>query len=185
MTAHVNWREAAACRDTDPDLFFPVSTAGPGLRQIEEAKRICRVCPVRTVCLAWALDHEVGPGVWGGTTEAERRALRPPSERNRPSARATAVPANDQGRENRAYVRKLLRQKQPAFAVALEWAVMLVERELHGVPGGGQSVPPAGSIGAFQRPGPARADHPRLGDLTSALRARTLREEGESHGRTL
>lgn len=144
MTAHVNWREAAACRNVDPDLFFPVSKAGPGLRQIEEAKRICRVCPVQALCLAWALDHEVGLGVWGGTTETERRALRQPSERNGPSARTTAVPVSGQARENRAYVRKLLRQKQPAFAAELDWAVMLVERELHGVPGGARPVPSPG-----------------------------------------
>jgi WhiB family redox-sensing transcriptional regulator len=76
MTTHVNWHETAACRDADPDLFFPVGTAGPGLRQIEEAKRICRACPAQAPCLAWALDHGVGSGVWGGATEAERRALR-------------------------------------------------------------------------------------------------------------
>ena len=45
MTVRVNWREVAACRDADPDLFFPVGTAGPALRQVEEAKRICRACP--------------------------------------------------------------------------------------------------------------------------------------------
>jgi WhiB family redox-sensing transcriptional regulator len=76
MTTHVNWHDTAACRDADPDLFFPVGTAGPGLRQIEEAKRICRACPAQAPCLAWALAHGVGSGVWGGATEAERRALR-------------------------------------------------------------------------------------------------------------
>jgi WhiB family redox-sensing transcriptional regulator len=74
MTVGVSWREAAACRDADPDLFFPVGTAGPALRQVEEAKRICRACPAQAPCLAWALDHGVGSGVWGGTTEEERRA---------------------------------------------------------------------------------------------------------------
>src|SRR5271154_6488481 len=39
---NVSWRETAARRDTDPELFFPVGTAGPALRQIEEAKRVCR-----------------------------------------------------------------------------------------------------------------------------------------------
>lgn len=76
MTAYRNWREDAACRHTDPELFFPVGTAGPALAQIYEAKRICRPCPARTQCLAWALDHGVTDGVWGGTTADERRVIR-------------------------------------------------------------------------------------------------------------
>jgi WhiB family redox-sensing transcriptional regulator len=76
MTAPVNWRDDAACRDADPDLFFPIGTTGPALRQIGDAKRICRACPAQTQCLAWALDNGVSDGVWGGTTEDERRAIR-------------------------------------------------------------------------------------------------------------
>jgi WhiB family transcriptional regulator, redox-sensing transcriptional regulator len=48
MTACVNWRDDAACRDADPDLFFPIGTTGPALRQIGEAKRVCRTCPAQT-----------------------------------------------------------------------------------------------------------------------------------------
>lgn len=76
MTIHVNWREDAACRDADPELFFPVGMTGPALRQIREAKRICCGCPAQAPCLAWALDHGVTDGVWGATTEGQRRALR-------------------------------------------------------------------------------------------------------------
>jgi WhiB family redox-sensing transcriptional regulator len=54
---------------------------GPALRQIDEAKRICRACAARAACLAWAIDHGIGSGVWGGTTEDERRALRRPAEK--------------------------------------------------------------------------------------------------------
>ena len=57
MTVHMNWRGDVACRDADPDLFFPIGTTGPALRQMEEAKRICRVCPVQIQCLAWALGN--------------------------------------------------------------------------------------------------------------------------------
>jgi WhiB family redox-sensing transcriptional regulator len=71
-----DWRDLASCRDTDPDLFFPVGTAGPALRQVDEAKRICRTCPVRTPCLTRALDEGNSSGIWGGTTEDERRAIR-------------------------------------------------------------------------------------------------------------
>ena len=135
MTVRVNWEEVAACRDADPDLFFPVGTAGPALRQIEAAKRICRACPAQARCLAWALEHGIGSGVWGGTTEDERRAIRRPAKRNRRSARTTAVPANDRARENIAHVRGLLRQSNPRLAAALEAAVMAAERDLHGPAG--------------------------------------------------
>lgn len=47
MTARANWRDDAACRDADPDLFFPIGTTGPALRQIGEAKRVCRTCPAQ------------------------------------------------------------------------------------------------------------------------------------------
>jgi WhiB family redox-sensing transcriptional regulator len=71
-----DWRDEAACLHVDPDLFFPLGTAGPALRQVDEAKRICRTCPVRTPCLTWALAQENSSGIWGGTTEEERRAIR-------------------------------------------------------------------------------------------------------------
>ena len=76
MTVQLNWRDDAACRDADPELFFPVGTAGPALRQIRDARRICRGCPAQAPCLAWALDHGITDGVWGGTTEDQRRAIR-------------------------------------------------------------------------------------------------------------
>ena len=75
MTGHTSWRDDAACRDADPDLFFPVGTTGPVQSHVDEAKRICRSCPAQTQCLAWALDQGVTDGVWGGTTEDERRDL--------------------------------------------------------------------------------------------------------------
>jgi WhiB family redox-sensing transcriptional regulator len=46
------------------------------VRQIDEAKRICHDCPARKPCLDWALSHNVASGVWGGTTEEERHAIR-------------------------------------------------------------------------------------------------------------
>jgi WhiB family redox-sensing transcriptional regulator len=71
-----DWRERAACRHVDPELFFPPGHAGPALEQIEEAKRICRTCPVRARCLDWALSSGFDYGIWGGATEEERRAAR-------------------------------------------------------------------------------------------------------------
>ncbi|MFC9343230.1 WhiB family transcriptional regulator [Streptomyces sp. NPDC057020] len=72
-----SWRASAACQDVDPDLFFPVGTGAPALVQVEEAKDICRGCPVREACLDWAMDDSRQvTGVWGGLDENERRALK-------------------------------------------------------------------------------------------------------------
>ncbi|MFH9432886.1 WhiB family transcriptional regulator [Streptomyces rochei] len=71
-----NWREHAACRTEDPDLFFPIGSTGPAALQAEQAKAVCRTCPVQEQCLRWALDTGQSIGVWGGTSETERRALK-------------------------------------------------------------------------------------------------------------
>lgn len=70
------WRRHAACRDTDPDLFFPVGTTGPAIEQIENAKAVCHECEARTDCLEYALATNQDSGIWGGTSEEERRQLR-------------------------------------------------------------------------------------------------------------
>src|SRR3546814_14145923 len=66
----------ASCRDTDPDLFFPVGTTGPAIEQIENAKAVCRECEAQAPCLEYALATNQDSGVWGGTSEEERRQLR-------------------------------------------------------------------------------------------------------------
>jgi len=60
----------------DPDLFFPIGTTGPALDQIEGAKSICGVFPVKDRCLEYALATNQEAGIWGGTSEEERRKLR-------------------------------------------------------------------------------------------------------------
>src|SRR5213082_2913841 len=60
-----DWRDVAACRDTDPDLFFPVGTTGPAIDQIESAKAVCRACDVQGPCLEFALATNQEAGVWG------------------------------------------------------------------------------------------------------------------------
>ncbi|MFD9425730.1 MULTISPECIES: WhiB family transcriptional regulator [unclassified Streptomyces] len=71
-----NWRMRAACREVDPDLFFPIGSTGPALVQTEDAKAVCATCPVREQCLRWALENGQDSGVWGGLGEDERRALK-------------------------------------------------------------------------------------------------------------
>lgn len=70
-----DWRNRAACRDHDPDLFFPVGTKGPAIQQARTAQAVCRKCPVRSDCLEAALsvgDH----GVWGGLTPDQLKDAR-------------------------------------------------------------------------------------------------------------
>ncbi|MBP2371543.1 WhiB family transcriptional regulator [Pseudonocardia parietis] len=69
-----DWRDAAACRGADPELFYPASEVGPGRRQVEQAKQVCGRCLVREQCLEIALNRGEPFGVWGGTTASERRA---------------------------------------------------------------------------------------------------------------
>ncbi|MBV7694431.1 WhiB family transcriptional regulator [Streptomyces sp. TRM70350] len=71
----MEWLRRAACVGEDPELFFPVGTTGPALRDIAAAKRVCARCSVITQCLHYALSSGQTSGVWGGTGEHERAAL--------------------------------------------------------------------------------------------------------------
>lgn len=64
-----DWALKGSCRNVDPDSLFVQGAAQ------NRAKLICQGCPVRTECLADALDNRIEFGVWGGMTERERRAL--------------------------------------------------------------------------------------------------------------
>jgi len=77
----MDWLDHAACRGSDPELFFPASDMSAGRGQVEAAKRVCRRCLVKGTCLSWALDDEQEAGIWGGMTEQERRRLRRPRRR--------------------------------------------------------------------------------------------------------
>ncbi len=71
-----SWRGVASCRDTDPELFFPVGTTGLAITQIDAAKAVCMGCAAQNPCLEFALRSNQDSGVWGGTSEEERRHLR-------------------------------------------------------------------------------------------------------------
>ncbi len=74
LTAPINeerpWMVFGACRDADPDLFFAA-----GKEQARGALAICATCPVRLDCLEYALEARERFGIWGGTTEKQRRRL--------------------------------------------------------------------------------------------------------------
>ena len=64
------WRELAACRGTDLEVFFPERGESAGL-----ARQVCAACPVCRPCLEYALSDRITHGIWGGLTEQERRPL--------------------------------------------------------------------------------------------------------------
>jgi WhiB family transcriptional regulator, redox-sensing transcriptional regulator len=64
------WMFDAACRGMDAEVFFPPSDGDDAI-----AKDVCAACPVRTACLAFAIDHGERFGVWGGLGEKERARL--------------------------------------------------------------------------------------------------------------
>ncbi len=70
IVSEVIWRDLGACRGLDPEVFFPDDED-----QAEVAKRICDGCDVRVACLEHALASREKVGVWGGTTERERRRI--------------------------------------------------------------------------------------------------------------
>jgi WhiB family redox-sensing transcriptional regulator len=72
----VRWRDDAACRVMPPELFFPAGTSGAALENIDAAKAVCNACPVQNACLRFAFETKQEDGIWGGTTEVERRRLR-------------------------------------------------------------------------------------------------------------
>lgn len=71
----LDWRTFAVCTDADPEIFFPVGEPGdPFDARNAEALSWCAVCPVRSECLAFALDY-MPEGIAGGMTAAQRREL--------------------------------------------------------------------------------------------------------------
>ncbi len=72
----IKWRGVASCLDTDPELFFPVGATGLAVTQIEEAREVCMGCACQEKCLEFALRTNQDAGVWGGSSEEERRHLR-------------------------------------------------------------------------------------------------------------
>ena len=81
-----------ACRQADPELFFPIAAVtGSAARQVEAAKAVCGLCAVRADCLSYSLEA-MPEGIWGGTTLEERRVARGASLR-----RARGEPAGPAG----------------------------------------------------------------------------------------
>lgn len=102
------WYADASCAQTDPELFFPGKGGSP-----KAAKRICARCPVAAQCLEYALENDEAFGVWGGTTENQRRGMRrntthlrvvddAPARRRRANAPECGTEAGAQAHRRRA-----------------------------------------------------------------------------------
>ncbi len=88
-----DWRARGACLRADPELFFPLSSVGPSVEHLNQAKAVCARCQVRAECLEFALATRQVHGVWGGASEDERRRLLAGSMSQAQPALAPAVPA--------------------------------------------------------------------------------------------
>jgi WhiB family redox-sensing transcriptional regulator len=106
-----DWWRWAACREADPELFFPVAANGPGAREIARAKAVCAACRVRRPCLQYALATHQLHGVWGGTSEDERqlqsRREREQRDRRGPRRPARAEPGGNGARGRGSRIRSL------------------------------------------------------------------------------
>lgn len=73
--AVLEWAGRARCTAEDPDLFFPPGSGVASQQQLQEARTVCRACPVADACLEFALAVDAEFGMWGGLTALERRRL--------------------------------------------------------------------------------------------------------------
>ncbi|MFA7478405.1 MAG: WhiB family transcriptional regulator [Acidimicrobiia bacterium] len=64
------WMSQGLCANYPPTTFFPSDGAG-----VEVARKICAECPVAETCLEYALVNRIDHGVWGGTSERQRRRI--------------------------------------------------------------------------------------------------------------
>ena len=64
------WMANGLCAEKHPSIFFPSDGVG-----VEKARKICNECPMQTPCLEYALRNRIDHGVWGGTSERQRRRI--------------------------------------------------------------------------------------------------------------
>ena len=104
VTDH-DWRARSACSAVDPDLHHPEGWGKRYARQIDEAKAICRSCPVREDCDAWITEYEAGKSyygrysIWAAKTPEERfnqdrDALAKHLDWDRPHPTGRSIPAD-------------------------------------------------------------------------------------------
>ena len=65
-----DWRNLAACRGLDPELFFPERGDAFTARN---AQAVCAACPVAAECLEFAIANDETVGIWGGLSGRQLR----------------------------------------------------------------------------------------------------------------
>jgi WhiB family transcriptional regulator, redox-sensing transcriptional regulator len=70
------WQADAACREHPDVNFFPARGESE-----DPARDVCSGCLVRVECLTYALDSDENVGIWGGTSERQRRWARHHADR--------------------------------------------------------------------------------------------------------
>ena len=86
-----HWSDNALCRGLNTEDFFPRGTTGVFLLHIEEAKKVCRACPVAMACAQDALTDRIEHGVWGGLDEDQRRRLLKTAAQDRVDSKLTRL----------------------------------------------------------------------------------------------
>ena len=69
-SSETKWMADGNCASRPPSMFFPSDGVG-----VEHAKKICEDCPVASQCLEYAIENRIDHGVWGGTSERQRRRI--------------------------------------------------------------------------------------------------------------
>ena len=67
----LSWMDRGLCAEVDLELHFPEKGGS-----VLDAKKVCRACEVRVECLEYALATDQRFGIWGATSERERRRMK-------------------------------------------------------------------------------------------------------------
>lgn len=171
----VDWRAAAACKDADPDLFFPEPRASK--KAIQAAKAVCARCPVKQRCLDEAFKANEWEAICGGLTPKEREKVLTP-------ARAANLSAGRRRTMDNASARQLAVQR------GSDLLVMLVKRQMS-VPDVAELVnaTPRAVFHAFLTLVPESPDNKRTNETLAIERVlgesqetlRTLQRIGRTH----
>lgn len=66
----LGWMEDALCAQTDPDIFYPEKGGSTA-----PATSVCSSCPVKSECLEYAVTNDIRHGIWGGTSDNDRKRI--------------------------------------------------------------------------------------------------------------